>query len=66
VHWVAPKLVAEIEYTELTREGIVRHPRFRGIRSDKTAAEVRKESVKPSSRRSRQAGGRRRSSRPVH
>src|SRR3546814_5790742 len=26
-HWIEPKLVAEIAYTEMTREGTLRHPR---------------------------------------
>src|SRR5687768_6614175 len=35
VHWVAPRLVAEVGYTELTAEGILRHPSFKGLRPDK-------------------------------
>jgi bifunctional non-homologous end joining protein LigD len=40
VHWVAPKLVAQIGFTEITRDGRLRHPRFVGLRRDKPAAEV--------------------------
>jgi bifunctional non-homologous end joining protein LigD len=40
VHWVAPELVAQIGYTELTRDGKLRHPRFVGLRDDKPAREV--------------------------
>lgn len=43
VHWVAPELVAEIGFTEWTREGRLRHPRFVGLRRDKTAREVIRE-----------------------
>ncbi len=39
-HWVRPKLVAEIGYTELTRERRLRHPRFLGLRRDKDPRDV--------------------------
>ena len=45
VHWIDPKLVAEIAYTTFTRTGHVRHPSFKGLRKDKTAAEVVREKV---------------------
>ena len=34
-HWVKPKLVGEVAFTEWTREGILRHPTFQGLREDK-------------------------------
>jgi bifunctional non-homologous end joining protein LigD len=37
---VEPQLVAEIEFRELTAEGMVRHGSFKGLREDKQAAEV--------------------------
>jgi len=40
VHWVKPKLVAEVAFTEKTRDGILRHPIFRGLREDKTPRET--------------------------
>lgn len=43
VHWVRPSLVAEIAFTEWTREGKLRHPRFKGLRRDKPAREVVRE-----------------------
>ncbi len=43
VHWVEPELVAEVEYTELTRDRILRHPAFLGLREDKSARDVRLE-----------------------
>jgi bifunctional non-homologous end joining protein LigD len=43
VQWVTPKLVAEIGFGEWTPAGLLRHPRYLGLREDKTAAEVRKE-----------------------
>ena len=43
VTWVEPKLVAEIGFTEWTRDGRLRHPRFQGLRDDKSATEVVRE-----------------------
>jgi DNA ligase D-like protein (predicted ligase) len=43
VQWVTPKLVAEIGFSEWTTAGLLRHPRFIGLRNDKTAREVRRE-----------------------
>ena len=40
-HWVKPELVAEIAYTELTKDEILRHPAFIGLREDKPAKSVR-------------------------
>ena len=41
--WVKPELVAEIGFTEWTRRGRLRHPRFLGLRFDKAAAKVVRE-----------------------
>lgn len=43
VHWVKPKLVAEIRFTEWTTDGKLRHPRFVGLRDDKRPEEVVRE-----------------------
>jgi DNA ligase D-like protein (predicted ligase) len=43
VHWVRPKLVAQVGFTEWTRDGKLRHPRFNGLRRDKEAREVVRE-----------------------
>jgi DNA ligase D-like protein (predicted ligase) len=43
VHWVSPTLVAEIGFTEWTRDGRLRHPRFLGLRDDKPARKVVRE-----------------------
>ncbi|MRG59687.1 ATP-dependent DNA ligase [Agromyces sp. CFH 90414] len=41
--WVEPVLVGEIEFGEWTRAGIARHPRWRGLRPDKSPADVQRE-----------------------
>ncbi|WP_328661529.1 ATP dependent DNA ligase [Nocardia salmonicida] len=38
--WVEPVFVADIEYREISGDGLLRHPSFRGIRTDKTPNEV--------------------------
>lgn len=43
VTWVTPDLVAEVGFTEWTRDGRLRHPRFLGLRTDKDAADVVRE-----------------------
>ena len=42
-HWVEPELVAQIGFSEWTREGRLRHPRYLGLRDDKPAGEVVRE-----------------------
>src|SRR4029453_4750949 len=39
-HWIEPKLVGEIAFTEFTDDGILRHPSFIALREDKPAKEV--------------------------
>jgi bifunctional non-homologous end joining protein LigD len=41
--WVAPELVVQVSFTEWTREGLLRHPVFVGVRDDKAARDVRRE-----------------------
>jgi DNA ligase D-like protein (predicted ligase) len=43
VQWVTPKLVAQIGFSEWTSAGLLRHPRFIGLRDDKSPREVRRE-----------------------
>jgi bifunctional non-homologous end joining protein LigD len=41
--FVEPKLVAEVEFGEWTRTGTMRHPSFKGLRTDKPARDVVRE-----------------------
>jgi DNA ligase D-like protein (predicted ligase) len=43
VSWVNPELVAQVGFSEWTRAGRLRHPRFLGLRDDKSAREVVRE-----------------------
>ncbi len=42
-HWVRPKLVCQVKFSEWTRDGKLRQPVFLGLRDDKKAAEVVRE-----------------------
>jgi bifunctional non-homologous end joining protein LigD len=42
-HWVEPRLVAEVKFTEWTDEGLLRHPIYLGLRGDITPEHVRRE-----------------------
>lgn len=50
LRWVAPSLVAEIAFTEWTRDGSLRHAAFLGLRSDKAARDVRRDPTATPSR----------------
>jgi DNA ligase D-like protein (predicted ligase) len=54
VHWVRPELVAEVAFTEWTTDGKLRHPRYVGLRGDKRAMDVVRETSAPP----RDVGGR--------
>ena len=41
--WVRPELVADVDFTEWTREGRLRHPSFKGLRDDLDPADVVRE-----------------------
>jgi bifunctional non-homologous end joining protein LigD len=47
VVWVEPKLVAEISFAEFTHDGRLRAPVYLGLRDDKDASEVRRETAQP-------------------
>src|SRR5262249_30134325 len=54
-HYVEPALVAEVEYRELTKEGMIRHGAFKGLREDKPPTGVELERAVESS--AKPAGG---------
>jgi bifunctional non-homologous end joining protein LigD len=41
--WVKPKVVVEVEFVEWTLDGLLRHPVFVAVRTDKAARDVRRE-----------------------
>ena len=43
VHWAEPRMVAQIGFAEWTTDGLLRQPRFEGLRDDKDPAEVVRE-----------------------
>ena len=43
-HWLRPRLVAQIGFSEWTTDGKLRHPRFLGLRTDKKPRDVVRES----------------------
>ncbi len=43
VHWVSPALVVQIGFAEWTPDGLLRHPRFKGVRRDKAPRDVVRE-----------------------
>lgn len=42
-HWARPVLVAQVAFTQWTRDGMLRHPSFQGLRDDKDPADVVRE-----------------------
>jgi bifunctional non-homologous end joining protein LigD len=57
VTWVKPVLVCEMKYTEITKEGHLRHPIFLRLREDKTAKEVTFESMEKIKKSSKKDSG---------
>ena len=43
VHWVTPRLVGQVGFSEWTDDGELRHPRFQGLRDDKDPRDVVRE-----------------------
>lgn len=43
VHWLEPKLVCEVRFSEWTKNGKLRHPRYVGLRIDKDAKDIVRE-----------------------
>jgi bifunctional non-homologous end joining protein LigD len=57
VNWVRPELVAEVEFSEWTLDGRLRHPSFKGLREDRPAAEIVREEPAPSPGPAKRAAG---------
>ena len=51
VHWLEPALLAEVAYAQMTREGVVRHAVFHGLRDDKPARDITAEAPRPADRK---------------
>jgi bifunctional non-homologous end joining protein LigD len=47
MHWISPKMVAEVTFSGWTQDNLLRQPIFKGIREDKKAEEIRREIVLP-------------------
>lgn len=47
--WLTPSLVCEVSFTEVTEDGVFRHPSFKGLRTDKKAKEVVRETASDTS-----------------
>src|SRR5207247_6842597 len=56
-HWVEPRLVCQVRFTEWTRDGGIRHPAFLGLRDDKRPEDCVRESPEPASPPRGRAGG---------
>ena len=61
-HWVRPRKVVEVEFTEWTSDGRIRHPSLKGFRADKAPREVIREREVVAKRAGRTGKVRRRSS----
>jgi ATP-dependent DNA ligase len=46
LRWVEPFTVVEVSFVEWTRDGLLRHPRFIGVRTDKAPRSVCREPVR--------------------
>jgi bifunctional non-homologous end joining protein LigD len=56
VTWVRPELVVEISYREMTNDGAIRQPSYKGIREDKSPKEVVREIPTPIESKGRDEG----------
>jgi bifunctional non-homologous end joining protein LigD len=43
--WIKPELVCNVEYSEMTKDGVMRHPVFKGLRIDKASSDVIRENT---------------------
>jgi bifunctional non-homologous end joining protein LigD len=63
--WCLPELVCEVEYVEITRDGTLRHPTYRGLRADVDPREVTGEERRESARKAQDAAKRAATARPT-
>jgi bifunctional non-homologous end joining protein LigD len=54
-HWTRPELVVEVGFTEWTADGVMRHPKYLGLRDDVDPKNVRREATPPERGGSREA-----------
>ena len=54
-HWLRPKLICEVAFAEMTRQGVVRHSVFHGLRADKPARAITHERAKSAPGKTAQA-----------
>ena len=47
VHWIEPRLVCQVEFTNWTRDHVLRHPSFQGLREDLPATSVKRDAPVP-------------------
>ncbi|HET6225428.1 MAG TPA: DNA ligase D, partial [Bacteroidia bacterium] len=55
--WLKPQLVCEVNYAEMTADGIMRHPSFEGMREDKKPKDVLKETAAETKKMIRKTAG---------
>lgn len=48
--WLKPQLVCEVSFAEMTSDGVMRHPSFEGMRIDKKAKDVIRETEQPTAK----------------
>src|SRR3989454_1350378 len=56
--WCLPELVCEVEYVEITRDGTLRHPTYRGLRPDVDPRDATGEERRESARKAQEAAKR--------
>jgi bifunctional non-homologous end joining protein LigD len=47
IHWVRPSVICEVAFGEWTADGRIRHDSFQGLREDKPAQKIKRETPQP-------------------